>query len=110
MIPKHEPEPPNAIPGPTKPINAADDSPWSKTEQNISRERVFNDSPGEKVVLVLKLGWNESGGTPTFAYAFRRSFLEWLQEKDVKGIFRNIVADELAELAEHVRSGAIFRD
>jgi hypothetical protein len=106
MIPKHEPEPPDAVPGPTKPTN---DSHYTTTE-GLSRERVFTDAPGEKVVLVLKLGYDESEGTPTLAYAFRRSFLEWLQSKDTKGIFRNIVADELAELAEHVRSGAIFRD
>jgi hypothetical protein len=103
-IPKHEPEPPDAVPGPTKP-----DSAYT-TVEGLSRERVFTDAPGEKVVLVLKLGYDDAEGAPTFQYAFRRSFLEWLQAKDTKGIFRNIVADELAELAEHVRSGAIFKD
>jgi hypothetical protein len=104
-IPKHEPEPPDAVPGPTKP-----DSPWRTTEKGASRERAVSDSPGEKVVLVLKMGWDEAEGAPTFQYAFRQSFIEFLITKDTAGLFRNIVADELAELAEHVRSGAIFRD
>ena len=83
---------------------------WDRIEQHVSKERVYNDQPNEKTILVCKLGWDEEAGEPKVIHAFRRQFLTFLETKDIDGLVRKAVAEDLAQLAEHMRTGDIFRD
>ena len=88
----------------------SDDSPWDAVEHHQSKERAMNDASGEKVILVVKLGYDQATETPAVMWAWRRQFLQFLQDHDPDGQFRNTLADELVEMAGHVRNGDIFRD
>jgi hypothetical protein len=85
-------------------------SPWDAVELHQTKEKVMSDDEHEKVILVVKLKWMEDLDSTAFVWAWRQQFLRFLQDKDRDGDFRRTLADELSELADHVRSGAIFRD